>query len=47
MEYFQRVPAAGEAVQVGNYQLKTLQVESHRVQKVQIVPLVEEMGYEV
>lgn len=49
MEYLQRVPAAGETVQVGNYQLKTLQVESHRVQRVQIVPLTEndEMDYEV
>ncbi len=49
MEYLQRIPVAGEAVKVGNYQLKTLQVESHRVQKVQILPLVEddEMDYEV
>jgi CBS domain containing-hemolysin-like protein len=49
MEYLQRVPSAGEAVQVGNYLLKTLQVESHRVQKVLIVPLMadDEMDYEV
>jgi CBS domain containing-hemolysin-like protein len=49
MEYLQRVPSAGEAVQVGNYLLKTLQVESHRVQKVLIVPLLadDEMDYEV
>lgn len=49
MEYLQRIPGAGEAVQVGNYQLKTLQVESHRVQKVQIIPLEKngELDYEV
>lgn len=39
MEYLQRIPKVGEEVQVGDYLLKTLQVESHRVQKVQIVPL--------
>jgi len=42
MEYLQRVPAAGEAVKVGSFELKTLVVESHRVQKVQIVPLEDE-----
>lgn len=49
MEYLQRIPKHGEEVQVGDYLLKTLQVESHRVQKVQIIPLREdgEMEYEV
>nr|VUD24588.1 Putative capsular polysaccharide transport protein YegH [Salmonella sp. NCTC 7297] len=39
MEYLQRIPKTGEEVQVGDYLLKTLQVESHRVQKVQLIPL--------
>jgi len=48
MEYLQRIPKVGEEVQVGDYLLKTLQVESHRVQKVQIVPLeTEDTEYEV
>ena len=48
MEYLQRIPKVGEEVQVGDYLLKTLQVESHRVQKVQIVPLeTEDADYEV
>ena len=49
MEYLQRIPKPGEEVQVGDYLLKTLQVESHRVQKVQIIPLRKdgEMEYEV
>lgn len=48
MEYLQRIPKVGEEVQVGDYLLKTLQVESHRVQKVQIVPLeTEGTEYEV
>lgn len=49
MEYLQRIPKPGEEVQVGDYLLKTLQVESHRVQKVQIIPLHKdgEMEYEV
>ena len=48
MEYLQRIPKVGEEVQVGDYLLKTLQVESHRVQKVQIVPLeTEDAEYEV
>ncbi|WP_238085144.1 TerC family protein [Pseudescherichia vulneris] len=47
MEYLQRIPKVGEEVQVGDYLLKTLQVESHRVQKVQIVPLeTEDADYE-
>ncbi|MGZ0749393.1 TerC family protein [Kluyvera sichuanensis] len=38
MEHLQRIPKAGEEVQIGPWTLKTLQVESHRVQKVQIIP---------
>ena len=49
MEYLQRIPQPGEEVQVGNYMIKTLQVESHRVQKVQLIPLrgEDEMDFEV
>ncbi|WP_158785344.1 TerC family protein [Pantoea sp. BAV 3049] len=48
MEHMQRVPQEGEEIQVGEYLFRTLQVESHRVQKVQIIPLkVEEPDYEV
>ncbi|MGP3592531.1 TerC family protein [Vagococcus sp. WN89Y] len=48
MEYLQRVPKPGEVVQVGDFLLKTLEVESHRVQKVQVIPLhKEELNYEV
>ena len=49
MEYLQRIPQPGEEVQVGDYLLKTLQIENHRVQKVQLIPLrdEEEMDFEV
>nr|WP_318381055.1 TerC family protein [uncultured Enterobacter sp.] len=49
MEYLQRIPKEGEEVQVGEFLLRTVQVESHRVQKVQIVPLqtAEDLDYEV
>lgn len=48
MEHLQRIPKAGEEVQIGPWKLKTLQVESHRVQKVQIIPPPqEEWDYEV
>ncbi|MNZ36132.1 Hemolysin C [compost metagenome] len=49
MEYLQRIPKPGEEVQVGDYVLKTLQVESHRVQKVQLIPLrgEDDLDYEV
>ena len=49
MENLQRIPQPGEEVQVGNYMIKTLQVESHRVQKVQLIPLrgEDEMDFEV
>jgi CBS domain containing-hemolysin-like protein len=46
---FAAYPAAGEEVQVGDYLLKTLQIENHRVQKVQLIPLrdEEELDFEV
>ncbi|MGE9549650.1 TerC family protein [Erwinia amylovora] len=48
MEHMQRVPQEGEEIQVGEYLFRTLQVESHRVQKVQIIPLkVAQPDYEV
>jgi len=49
MELLQHIPVSGEAVQVGDFLLRTLQVESHRVQKVQIVPLEDDddMDFEV
>ena len=49
MEYLQRIPQPGEEVQVGDYLLKTLQIENHRVQKVQLIPLrdAEELDFEV
>lgn len=48
MEHLQRIPQAGEEVRIGPWTLKTLQVESHRVQKVQIIPPPqEELDYEV
>lgn len=48
MEYLQRVPQEGEEVQVGDYRLKTVQVENHRVQKVHIASLAQpESDYDV
>jgi CBS domain containing-hemolysin-like protein len=49
MEHMQRVPQQGEEIQVGDFLFRTLQVDSHRVQKVQIIPLAvtEEPDYEV
>lgn len=48
MEHLQRIPQAGEEVQIGPWTLKTLQVESHRVQKVQIIaPPQDDLDYEV
>ncbi|KMK18072.1 membrane protein [Pluralibacter gergoviae] len=38
MEHLQRIPEPGEEVEVAGYRLKTLAVEHHRVQKVQIIP---------
>lgn len=39
MEHTQRVPQEGEEIHIGDLLFRILQVESHRVQKVQIVPL--------
>ncbi len=39
MEHLQRVPQEGEELRLGEYLFRTLQVDNHRVQKVQIVPL--------
>lgn len=39
MDSLQHVPQEGEALQIGDYLLRTLQVENHRVQKVEIVPI--------
>lgn len=49
MEYLQRILKFGEEVQVGDYLLKMLQVESYCVQKVQIILLHKdgELEYEV
>ena len=49
MEYLQRIPKPGEEVQVGIICLKRCRWKSHRVQKVQIIPLRKdgEMEYEV
>ncbi|WP_428943493.1 TerC family protein [Pantoea sp. FN060301] len=48
MEHMQRVPKEGEEIQVGDYLFRILQIESHRVQKVQIMPLEKgEQDYEV
>ncbi|MEI2263834.1 TerC family protein [Erwinia sp. CGal63] len=42
MEHMQRVPQEGEEIQIDDCLFRTLQVESHRVQKVQIIPLAQE-----
>ncbi|HBR1854275.1 TPA: TerC family protein [Klebsiella quasipneumoniae subsp. quasipneumoniae] len=49
MEYLQHVPQVGETIEIDGYTLRTLQVDSHRVQKVQIVPPAkqDELDYEV
>ncbi len=47
MEYLQRIPKPGEEVQVGDYLLKTLQVESHGVQRVRSFRWWGELEYEV
>lgn len=41
MEHMQRVPQKGDEIQISDYLFRTLQVESHRIQKVQIIPLQE------
>lgn len=38
MEHLQHIPQAGEEVELEGFTLRTLQVENHRVQKVQIIP---------
>nr|WP_154324758.1 TerC family protein [Pantoea sp. 201603H] len=48
MEYLQHIPRQGEEVTVGSYLFRTLDVDNHRVQKVQIIPLsAPEPDYEV
>lgn len=48
MEHMQRIPQEGEEIQVGDYLFRILQIESHRVQKVEIMPLENsEQDYEV
>ncbi|MCQ8228321.1 TerC family protein [Pantoea trifolii] len=39
MDSLQHVPQEGEELQIGDYLLRTLQVENHRVQKVEIMPI--------
>ena len=46
MEHMQRVPKEGEEIEIGDYLYRTLQVDSHRVQKVQIIPLAQESDEE-
>lgn len=38
MEHLQHVPAPGEELRVGDYLLRTLQVDNHRVQQVEVIP---------
>ncbi len=50
MEHLQRIPTAGETVEIDGFTLKVLSVENHRVQRVQIIPPVQEedaLNYEV
>jgi len=37
MDKLQHIPQEGEVLQLGSYLLRTLQVENHRVQKVEIL----------
>ncbi|WP_339057286.1 TerC family protein [Candidatus Regiella endosymbiont of Tuberolachnus salignus] len=39
MEYTQRIPQAGEKLQIGDYLFESLEVSSHRIHKVKITPL--------
>ncbi|KGD82795.1 membrane protein [Pantoea stewartii subsp. indologenes] len=41
MDRLQHVPQEGEEIQLGEYRLRTLQVDQHRIQKVGIVPHVD------
>lgn len=38
MDRLQNIPQEGEEILLGDYRLRTLQVEQHRVQKVEILP---------
>ena len=38
MEYLQHIPVPGESIEIGGYQIRTDEVDSHRVQKVTIIP---------
>ncbi|PPS58726.1 hypothetical protein CRX72_21870 [Pantoea sp. BRM17] len=38
MDTLQHVPEEGEELRIGDYLLRALQVENHRVQKVEIMP---------
>ncbi|MGD8105549.1 TerC family protein [Pantoea sp. FN0302] len=38
MDQLQHIPQAGEELQIGDWLIRTLEVESHRVHKVQIIP---------
>jgi CBS domain containing-hemolysin-like protein len=46
MDKLQHIPQEGEVLQLGDYLLRTLQVENHRVQKVEIL-LQPDISYEV
>jgi len=46
MDKLQHIPQEGEVLQLGDYRLRTLQVENHRVQKVEIL-LQPDSDYEV
>lgn len=47
MDSLQRVPETGETLQIGRYMLRVLQVEHHRVQKVEILQQPQDLDYEV
>lgn len=47
MDSLQHIPAEGETLQVGSYLLRILQVENHRVQKVEILQQPQDPDYEV
>ncbi|MDP1183717.1 transporter associated domain-containing protein, partial [Klebsiella pneumoniae] len=49
MEYLHHVPQLGETIEIDVYTLRTLQVDSHRLHMVLIVPPVkqDELDYEV
>lgn len=47
MDSLQHIPQEGEELRVGDYLLRTLQVENHRVQKVEIIQRSMQPDYEV